>query len=190
MTGDFCLSACAGGGRKLTARPEQNSSNPFSFKSYQDRIAAMWYQFRRLQAFQFLFYADPSSQSLDYTESMQRLTFKFWTARFLLLFALLGTIAPVALQAAVAPLHACCRRAGSHRCADPATSSSEPIFRDASCCNRNASHAVTTSHWALAELAQVAISEQNVAVRDFDLRDGIPAKNLLSSLPARAPPAC
>jgi hypothetical protein len=69
------------------------------------------------------------------------------TARLLLLVALLGTFAPSALLALATPPHACCVRK-AHRCHDSIDPDTELAIRDASCCNREASRAVTTAKWA------------------------------------------
>jgi len=120
---------------------------------------------------------------LVHWEIMQRLT-----ARFLLLFALLGTLVPIALQATTAPLHACCRRMGAHHCADSLGASEEPVVRDAGCCNHDCSRAVTTSHWAHPAPPRTGAFSENVATREIDSPSSIPAAQFFSSRSCRAPP--
>lgn len=77
------------------------------------------------------------------------------TARFLLLIALVGTLAPLALAAA-APIRACCVRKAVHHCHDSAASeqiseTGQLVLHDTSCCNHDCGRAVTTTQWAQAQ---------------------------------------
>ncbi len=112
---------------------------------------------------------------------MQRLT-----ARFLLLFALLGTFVPLALEVTAAPPHACCLRKSAHQChgSDP----EERAFRDTSCCNQNYSRAVTTSQWAHPRSSLASLSVRTVEARLIESRVQAPANRRFASQSTRAPP--
>ena len=70
-------------------------------------------------------------------------------ARFLLLVALAGNLAPLAMATAATPPHACCIRKAAHRCHDSAGLESEQLaIRAASACNHDCCRAVTTAQWA------------------------------------------
>ncbi|MHB8216682.1 MAG: hypothetical protein ACYDDS_11430 [Candidatus Sulfotelmatobacter sp.] len=70
------------------------------------------------------------------------------TARLLLLFALVGKLAPLTL-AVTAPPHACCVRKAAHHCHDStAPESDQLVIRTAPCCNSNCGRAVITVRWA------------------------------------------
>ena len=78
---------------------------------------------------------------------MQRLI-----ARFLLLGALAGNLAPLALATAAPPPHACCIRKAAHHCHDSVVSeSSQLVIREVSPCNHDCCRAVTTAQWAHAQ---------------------------------------
>jgi len=80
------------------------------------------------------------------------------TAQLVLLFALLGNSAPIALAATAQPPHACCVRKAVHPCHGAALSKSDqPVVRDASCCNHNCCRALTVTQRAQ-PLALVAAS--------------------------------
>jgi len=112
---------------------------------------------------------------------MQRLT-----ARFLLLFALVGTFVPPALAVTAAPPHACCLRKSVHQChgSDP----DERAIRSNSCCNQNYSRAVTTSQWAHPQSSLVSLSVRKVESRLTESRAESPASKLFASQSTRAPP--
>jgi hypothetical protein len=117
---------------------------------------------------------------------MQRLT-----ARLLLLFALLGTFLPIALEATSAPAHACCRRTSAHHCNDTAGTRDETaIHSNAECCNPNAHRAVTTSLWADPEPLQAGVFAPRTSVPNTELRWAAPLTRPFSSQSTRAPPAC
>jgi hypothetical protein len=112
---------------------------------------------------------------------MQRLT-----ARFLLVFALVGTFVPLALAVTAAPPHACCLRKSVHQChgSDP----DERAIRSNSCCKQNYSRAVTTSQWAHPQSSLTSFSAQTIESRQAESRVEAPANELLSSQSTRAPP--
>jgi len=115
---------------------------------------------------------------------MQRLT-----ARLLLLIALLGIILPVALQATVAPQHACCRRQAGHHCHDSAeTNPNEPVARRSGCCNHDCCRAVTSSQWAHPQPTLTAASVQNVTAGEIDRQPNRPSTTFLTFRSTRAPP--
>jgi len=113
---------------------------------------------------------------------MQRLT-----ARFLLLFALVGTFLPLAL-AANAPAHACCIRK-THHCHESASpDSTQLVISAAACCSHDCCRAATTSLWAHPQESQTATFAQNVDARVFDSQSRTPATLLSASRSTRAPP--
>src|SRR3954447_4048091 len=68
-----------------------------------------------------------------------------FTARFLLLFALFGTVAPAALQALSTSSHACCLRKSAQHCHHQLNSSQSVVHSTAGCCTRDCCRAVTIS---------------------------------------------
>jgi len=70
-----------------------------------------------------------------------------WTARFLLLFALLGSFAPVALEALAAPAHACCLRKSTSSCHHQINSQHAEI-RSNACCSHDCCRAVSPTQAA------------------------------------------
>jgi hypothetical protein len=112
---------------------------------------------------------------------MQRLT-----ARFLLVFALVGTFVPLTLAITAAPPHACCLRKSAHQChgSDP----DERVIRGNSCCNQNYSRAVTISQWAHPQPSLTSVSVQTVKTRLAESRVEAPATKLFASQSTRAPP--
>jgi len=115
---------------------------------------------------------------------MQRLM-----ARILLLFAVVGAMLPIALQATAAPVHACCRRSGAHHCVD-SPPAHEPIVRNTGCCRGDCSRAVTTAQWAHPQPPTSAVSTQPVVARAIDWHAAAVSTLFSSSRSPRAPPAC
>lgn len=115
---------------------------------------------------------------------MQRLT-----ARFLLLFALLGTLAPPALQALTPVPHACCLRKGTRQC-HGSIPPDRLAISDSSCCSFVCGRGVTICHWAYPAPALKAISALGVGELRSDYRQRAPASVVPSSQSTRAPPAC
>src|ERR1700685_491721 len=71
------------------------------------------------------------------------------TARFLLLFALVGNFVPLALASVAQKPHACCARKAARPCHGGAIADSSRLsIHDASCCNHDCCRAVTTAQWA------------------------------------------
>jgi len=114
---------------------------------------------------------------------MQRLT-----ARFLLLFALVGTLVPLVLAATAAPPHACCIRKAAHQCHGSFTESDQRAIQSTSCCNHNSSRAVNTSRAAHLEPGLASAFAQNVEVGIVESRSDASAVKSLSSQSPRAPP--
>ena len=108
-----------------------------------------------------------------------------WTARFLLLLALVGTFVPLALAATAAPTHACCLRK-AHHCHESAAADSEQLaIRNAACCNHDCCRAVTTPQWAQPQPGLTAVFARNVDARVAESRLGIPATQISASLRTR-----
>ena len=115
---------------------------------------------------------------------MQRLT-----ARFLLLFAIVGTILPAALQATATPEHACCRRQAAHHCHDAAdTNPQGPVVRGVGCCHGDCSRTVTTARWAHPQPQTGAISSELSREVSLETHDSAVCARFLASLSTRAPP--
>jgi hypothetical protein len=122
--------------------------------------------------------------------TMQRLT-----ARFLLLFALVGTFVPLALAATAAPPHSCCLRKSAHQCHQPANAAAdESDQRDqrsihgAGCCNHDCCRAVTTSQSADPQPSSAPVYAPNVEGCIAAFHSNAPAAELLASQSTRAPP--
>jgi hypothetical protein len=115
-------------------------------------------------------------------------------ARLLLLAALVGNIAPLALAATPAP-HACCVRKAAHRCHDSlaaqqAAEAGQFVIHAAACCNHDCCRAVTTARWAHAQSSASAPFVQNVQAY-LGESSRVPSNTEVSrSQSTRAPPAC
>jgi hypothetical protein len=114
---------------------------------------------------------------------MQRLT-----ARFLLLFALLGTFVPLALAVTAEPPHACCLRKALHQCHGADSDERAIAIHSNSCCNQNSSRAVTTPQSAHPQTPLASISAQNVEARLTESPAASPVTRLFASRSTRAPP--
>jgi hypothetical protein len=116
-------------------------------------------------------------------------------AKFLLLVALVGNLAPLALAATAAPLHACCVRKAVHRCHDSLASeqvseTAQLVFRDAGGCNHDCCRAVTTTRWAHAQSRASASCVRNVEAY-LGQSSKVPSNAEVSRFqPTRAPPSC
>src|SRR5579872_4605865 len=112
-----------------------------------------------------------------------------WTAKFLLLFALVGTLVPLALAATAAPPHACCLRKSVHQC--HGTASSEADQRSVSstaCCNHDCCRAVTTSQCAHPQTSLASAGAPVVDSRIAEPQRSAPATERSASQSTRAPP--
>ncbi len=112
---------------------------------------------------------------------MQRLT-----AKLLLLFALVGTIVPIAL-AVTAPPHACCIRK-THHCHDSASPESTQLAFSSKTCDHDCCRAVSTSKWAHLQLGIRPAYVQNIEPGASDPQPHSPALDLNASISPRAPP--
>jgi len=116
------------------------------------------------------------------------------TAKLLLLFALAGSILPLAQAATASPVPECCRRMGAHHCQDASaassgvTDSNEPSVRTPGCCHGDCGRAVTTAQWAHLQAAGDEISAHIVATSITSSNPRAPATERLQSLSTRAPP--
>jgi hypothetical protein len=123
----------------------------------------------------------PPWDSDSHNKNMQRLT-----ARFLLLFALVGTFLPTALAIAAAPPHACCLRKAAHQC--HASDADRRSLHGAACCNQGCCGAVTTTHAANPCSPLYSAFALHVSARISESPAEIPATKLFSSQSTRAPP--
>jgi len=113
------------------------------------------------------------------------------TAKFLLLFALMGNLLPLALAATAAPPRACCLRKGVHHCQGSSASQNELLeIRDASCCNRGCGRAVTITQWAHPRSEAVAFFLRTINARLYGAEPDSPANPSTEFQSSRAPPAC
>jgi hypothetical protein len=111
-------------------------------------------------------------------------------AKFLLLAALVGNLAPLALAATAAP-HACCVRKPVHNCHDSLSSQSETgqlVIRDAGNCNHDCCHAVTTARWAQAQPSAAASFAQKIEAYLGSSNPASPTTASTSFQSTRAPP--
>lgn len=114
---------------------------------------------------------------------MQRLT-----ARFLLMFALIGTFVPLALTVTATPLHSCCLRKAAHQCHQPAGESDQRSIHGAGCCTHNFCRALTASYWADPQPPLTPLFPQDEQGRVAISHNQIPASELFASQSTRAPP--
>jgi hypothetical protein len=112
---------------------------------------------------------------------MQRLT-----AKFLLLFALVGTTVPLAM-AVTAPQHACCIRK-THHCHESASPDSAQLAITSQACDHDCCRAVSTSQWANPQLGISSAVAQKIETRAADSQPRSPALDLKTSKSPRAPP--
>ncbi|MFZ0294401.1 MAG: hypothetical protein WAL52_12415 [Candidatus Sulfotelmatobacter sp.] len=110
--------------------------------------------------------------------------------KFLLLFALLGNLAPVALAISTPTLHACCLRKGVHHChGSQASDSGQLVIHGSSCCGHECCRAVTTAQWAHAQQRVDSISLQNSNAQAVGFRTNFPASASAEFQSTRGPPA-
>ncbi len=112
---------------------------------------------------------------------MQRLT-----AKFLLLFALFGTVVPIAM-AVTAPQHACCVRK-THHCHETASPDSAQLAISSQTCDHDCCRGVSTSQWANAELRINLSVAQNIETTITETQPCTPAAQHAASQSTRAPP--
>ena len=112
---------------------------------------------------------------------MQRLT-----AKFLLLFALFGTVVPVAM-AVTAPQHACCVRK-THHCHEPASPDSTQLAISSQTCDHDCCRGVSASQWANIELRINLAVVRNIETHTGNSQPRTPAAQHSASQSTRAPP--
>src|SRR5579864_2292458 len=135
-----------------------------------------------LRPFATLFYACLTWGSSS-TESMQRLT-----ARFLLLFALVGTFLPLASVATAAPPHACCIRKAAHQCHGALGDGNELTVRSTGCCSHDCCRGVRTSQSAQAQVSLPSIFALHTDICIAQPPANAPTTQLIPSQSPRAPP--
>jgi hypothetical protein len=117
------------------------------------------------------------------TGNMHRLT-----ARFLLLFVLVGNFVPLALAVAAGQAHACCVRKAAHPChGGGILESSQLTIHDASCCNHDCCRAVTTAHWAHPQPRTASLCREVIS-RVVEFRKNAPVRESFALQLTRAPP--
>jgi hypothetical protein len=127
-----------------------------------------------------------SPASTGATGNMHRLT-----ARFLLLFAVVGNFVPLALASVAEQPHACCVRKAAHPCHGGAiVDSSRPSVHDTQCCNHDCCRAVTTAQWAHPQPRSASVCGRFISSRVAEFQKDPPAKKSFAPLSARAPPYC
>jgi hypothetical protein len=114
------------------------------------------------------------------------------TARFLLLFALLGSFAPLAL-AATAPAPACCIRKSAHPCHGmsaefAAAGSLQLSIQSANTCSHDCCRAANTSQWANPQQALHASSTCVIEAGVIEVNSTTPVTGQTQSQSTRAPP--
>lgn len=114
--------------------------------------------------------------------SMQR-----FTARLLLVFAIAGSLVPLAPAAVAPPLHSCCLRNGTHQCHGSAAPDQRSI-RDTSCCNHDCWRVAATSQWASPQATSAAIFVQNVSAFLIESPSRAPFARPSTAQSTRAPP--
>ncbi|HKI26642.1 MAG TPA: hypothetical protein VKA07_09975 [Candidatus Sulfotelmatobacter sp.] len=125
----------------------------------------------------------------DSWRNMHRLT-----ARLLLLFALAGSILPLAQAVTASPVPECCRRMGAHHCQDAsaasasASGSSQASFRAPGCCHGDCGRAVTTAQWAHLQLIANDPFARNIDARIVASNPHAPDAIRAASPSTRAPP--
>ncbi|MGB7603658.1 MAG: hypothetical protein WBM24_25395 [Candidatus Sulfotelmatobacter sp.] len=110
--------------------------------------------------------------------------------KLLLLFALLGNLAPVALAMSTPTLHACCLRKAAHPChGSLASDSGQLVIHGSSCCGHECCHAVTTAQWAHPQQRLDSVSLQNSNAHAVGFRTNFPASVATEFQSTRGPPA-
>jgi hypothetical protein len=121
-----------------------------------------------------------------FEKTMHRLT-----ARFLLIFALVGNVTPLALAATAPPPHACCvRKVASHCHESPASQSSQPSIQASGCCGHECCRAAITAQWANPQPRAEGPFAEDVNARVTVSQPDSPILEVSNFQSGRAPPAC
>jgi hypothetical protein len=113
------------------------------------------------------------------------------TAKFLLLFALVGSLVPLALAVTAPPAHACCVRKAAHPCHGSTVAESDLLaIQSADCCNRDCLRGVTTAHWAHLRPQLAVLYLQSIHASAAAYRPDSPATASAEFQSTRGPPAC
>jgi len=110
-------------------------------------------------------------------------------AKFLLLFALVGNLVPLALAIYAPAPHACCLRKTVHSCHERTTSGSDQlVLRLGDCCNHECCRAVTTDRWAQTAPPVKNYYVWKVGSRLSSRSTSFPDTDLIGFQSSRAPP--
>ncbi|MFY9789668.1 MAG: hypothetical protein WA474_19620 [Candidatus Sulfotelmatobacter sp.] len=110
--------------------------------------------------------------------------------KFLLLFALVGNLAPVALAISTPTLHACCLRKGVHHChGSQASDSGQLVIQGPNCCGHECCRAATTAQWAHPQQRLDFVSLQSINAHAVGFRTDFPASASAEFQSTRGPPA-
>ena len=120
---------------------------------------------------------------LDYGKPMQRLT-----ARFLLFFAIVGTLVPLAIAVTTPPAHACCLRKTPHPCHGSGSEEDQRSIHTTGCCNHDCCRAASTSRSADTQAYLGPLVAQAVDARIVESSVDTPSSDRFSSQSTRAPP--
>src|SRR5258708_32283310 len=113
------------------------------------------------------------------------------TARFLLIFALVGNVIPLALAATGPPPHACCvRKVASHCHESSASESNQPSIRASGCCSHDCCCAAITAQWANPQPRADGHLAENVNARVTRSQPDSSTLVVSNFQSGRAPPAC
>jgi len=110
-------------------------------------------------------------------------------ATSLLLFALFGTVVPLAQALTAAPPHACCMRKGPHHCHEAGSENpSQPIVRETCRCSSDCCRAVTSTQWAQAQPSPTFSSLPALSLQSPGCRTAGPATAFSGVHSSRGPP--
>jgi hypothetical protein len=109
---------------------------------------------------------------------------------FLLLFALVGNLAPIALAMSTPTVHACCLRKAVHHChGSQASDSGQLVIRSSGCCDHECCRAATTAQWAYPQQRLHFVSLRDLNAHAAEIRTDFPASASAKFQSTRGPPA-
>jgi hypothetical protein len=111
-----------------------------------------------------------------------------FVAKFLLIFALVGNLAPLGRAVTAAPPHACCVRKAVHSCHDSLSSQKTRSIRDASCCADRCGRSVLIVRYAHPPRLGSTVFAQNIEIFFIDYNPIVPSTKNSGSRSTRAPP--